>query len=194
MVDPNNITNYNLNDYQLQEVLLFWVCVAGKTASVISKRLDIVLNNIGCSVNKLPFDVIKKLDKEELGIILKNNGIGCYNLKAQAIKELADSNLDLRLCGVEDLENITGIGMKTSRCFIIHSRRNAPYAGLDTHILKHLSYKGYDVPKSTPSKKKYLELEKIFINMALSLGKTVAEYDLEIWNTYSKKIKKLLDK
>lgn len=186
MINPSKITNYNMNDYELQEVLLFWVCVAGKTANVISKRLDNILNSWGCNKNKMPFDVIKKLDKDKLGIILKENGIGCFNLKARAMKELADSGLNLRTCSADDLEKITGIGMKTSRCFIIHSRRNALYAGLDTHILKHLSLKGYDVPKSTPSKKMYLELEKIFVDMALSLGKTVAEYDLEIWNKYSR--------
>ncbi len=187
MIDPSKITNYNLDNYQLQEILLFWVCVAGKTADVIARRLNNILDSWECDRNKMPFSVIKALDKSELGIILKDNGIGCFNLKAQAMKELADNNFDLRNCTVEDLESITGIGMKTSRCFIIHSRKEAPYAGLDTHILKHLALCGYNVPKSTPTKKKYLELEKVFVSMARQQGKTIAEYDLEIWNKYSRR-------
>ena len=60
------------------------------------------------------------------------------------------------------------------------------FAGLDTHILKFLTAKGFDAPKSTPaSKKKYVELEQAFIEIAEKEGKTPATLDLEIWNTYS---------
>jgi thermostable 8-oxoguanine DNA glycosylase len=76
--------------------------------------------------------------------------------------------------------------MKTSRCFIIHSRPNAQYAALDTHILKHMRSLGYDTPKSTPSKKQYLHLEKEFLKLAKKADMSPANYDLMIWNKYSK--------
>jgi len=75
--------------------------------------------------------------------------------------------------------------MKTSRCFILHSRKDSRYAGLDTHILKFLKGYGFKVPKATPAKKKYLELEQQFLYIADSQNKSPAELDLEVWNAYS---------
>jgi len=185
MIDPARITNYSMNDYELQEMVIFWVCVAGKTATTIARCLDNLLEKIDAK-ERNPFEVIANIPKEELAIKLRDNGIGCYTLKARAIKELATSNLNLRECSIDDLEKIYGIGMKTSRCFIMHSRPEVQCAGLDTHVLKFLKDQGHDVPKSTPgTKKKYLELEKLFINYVKKAGKTAAELDLEIWRKYS---------
>jgi thermostable 8-oxoguanine DNA glycosylase len=94
--------------------------------------------------------------------------------------------MDLKTCTVKDLEKIYGIGRKTSRCFILHSRENAQYAGLDTHLLKHLrtvSIKG--VPIQTPSsEKQYRRLEKEILKLAKSAGMSPADYDLKIWKSY----------
>lgn len=95
------------------------------------------------------------------------------------------NELNLKSCSVDDLENIYGIGPKTARCFLIHSRPNMRFAGLDTHILKYLRGLGYEVPKTTPTGKKYKEIEQIFLNLVDKSGKSVAEFDLEIWRKYS---------
>ena len=88
----------------------------------------------------------------------------------------------------EDLEKIHGVGMKTSRCFILHSRKDAQYAGLDTHMLKFLRSKGIDAPMSTPSsKKQYLTLEKYVLYYAQLAKRSPADFDLEIWRQYSVK-------
>ena len=116
---------------------------------------------------------------------MKQCGIGCFNNKAITFNQLAFSNIDLMNCSVEELEKIKGIGMKTSRCFVIHSRKNANYAGLDTHILKYLRSLGHDVPLSTPSGKKYVEIEKIFLSLVEKSGKTLSEFDLSIWKEFS---------
>jgi thermostable 8-oxoguanine DNA glycosylase len=52
-------------------------------------------------------------------------------------------------------------------------------------MLKHLKKLGYDVPKSTPVGKKYLELEKVVVGLAKEVGMTPAAYDLKIWTEYS---------
>jgi len=187
MINPEFITNYDLNEKELQEYILFWVCAAGKNGRTAAKCCDKFLNLIGVNDIYLPFTVIRGLPKESLPKILKSCGIGCYTSKARTMWELTHSNLDLKNCSAIDLEKIYGIGMKTSRCFILHSRENARYAGLDTHILKFLRKLGYDAPKSTPTGKKYLELETIFLNYADKLGKAPADLDLEIWNKYSVK-------
>ena len=180
MIDPNNITNYNLNKPQLEEVLLFWVCAAGKTAKTAAKNLDSLLRSIN---GKTPFLAIK--NTKDLPEKLKSYGIGCYNHKAKTFIQLANSELNLKSCSVDDLENIYGIGPKTARCFLIHSRPNMRFAGLDTHILKYLRGLGYEVPKTTPIGKKYKEIEQILLNLVDKSGKSVAEFDLEIWRKYS---------
>ena len=74
--------------------------------------------------------------------------------------------------------------MKTSRFFVMHSRRSNAYdyACLDTHILRWLGSKGHEVPKTTPSGAKYLELEKLFLDYANKMNMLPAVLDLQIWN------------
>ena len=184
MIDPSKITNYNLTIPQLEEHMLWWVCAAGKNGTTASKLLEKFMERIGGHVYT-PFVALRMLPSTFIPIILKECGIGCYTHKAKTMLELAYSGIDLKKCTAEDLEKIYGIGMKTSRCFILHSREGAQYAGLDTHVLKFLRAEGYDAPKSTPPKKKYLELEQIFLTIAKNRKKLPADLDLEIWNAYS---------
>jgi len=184
MIDPANITNYNLTESELEEVLIFWICVAGKTAATIAKGVEKLLTDLKGGT---PFAKIKRYGYDRLPNKLKECGIGCYTLKAKYLWALVNSNLDLRTCSLEDLESISGIGRKTSRCFVMHSRRDSKCAGLDTHILKFLRSKGHEVPISTPgSKKKYLEVEQVFLKYAQASGETVADFDLNIWRNYAK--------
>lgn len=185
MIDAANITKYDLSDFELEERILFWVLAAGKNGTRAADTTNNMIRfwqSFGMAIP--PFDAIMHYDTLQLANFLKQNKTGCHNIKAKTLSQLARSGLDLRECSAEELENIYGIGMKTSRCFIIHSRKNAEYAGLDTHMLKHLKSLGYDVPKSTPTRKKYLTLESVVIKLATAAGKSPAEYDLDIWNKY----------
>lgn len=187
MVDPSNITNYDLTDEGLEEHILFWVCAAGKNGTTAARSLDKFMHNLR-GIKGTPFQkILRYMPPGKLPRLMQMCGIGCYNNKSRTFYELATSGLNLRTCSAEDLEKIHGIGMKTSRCFIVHSRKDAMYAGLDTHMLKHLRDNGVkDVPKSTPSsKKQYLRLEQAFLSLADEAGKSPADYDLEIWNKYS---------
>jgi len=197
MINPESITNYNLNEKELQEYILFWVCAAGKNGRTAARCLELFLTMITyggmspfqairnkCSDDNLPSDITGE-DYKTMTELMKTAGIGCYNQKSRTFVELAYSRLDLKTCEAADLEKIYGIGMKTSRCFLLHSRKNARYAGLDTHVLKFLRAMGHDAPKSTPIGKKYLTLESAFLNYADMVYKTPAEFDLDIWNQYS---------
>lgn len=189
MIDPTNITNYNLTDAELEEHILFWVTAAGKNGKTAARSLEKFLSGIKYNDKQRPFEAIRSASFcfNNFPKIMKAAGIGCHTHKSKTFIELALSNLNLRECTVNDLEKIYGIGMKTSRCFIIHSRKNAQYAGLDTHILKHLSANGVkDVPKQTPSsKKQYIRLEKEMLRLAKDAGMSPADYDLTVWNKYS---------
>lgn len=194
MIDPSNITNYNLNDTELEEHILFWILAAGKTGSGAAHRLELLLSALTYN-NRSPFITIKEVYESKtphpLSVCMRNFGIGCYNLKSKTFYDLATSGLDLRVCSTEDLEKIKGIGPKTARCFILHSRKGARLSGLDTHMLKHLREMGVeDVPKSTPpSKKRYMILEQEVLRLSDEAGMGAAEYDLKVWNNYSNREK-----
>lgn len=183
---------------ELEEHLLFWVCAAGKNGVTSAKCLDWFLEHASIADGQLPeedkrspFAKIKDLDtnlpKNNLMSTMMVSGIGCYNAKSKTFRELAKSDINLKTCTVDDLESISGIGPKTARCFLIHSRPNQKLAGLDVHILRFLADKGYDVPKNTPSGKRYKKIEQFFIKEAELSGKSVADFDLEIWKEYRKK-------
>jgi thermostable 8-oxoguanine DNA glycosylase len=202
MIDPSNITNYNLTDAELEEHLLFWVTAAGKNGRTAARCLEKFLT-IFTYDGMSPFEAIR--DKHynynscthlTISDLMKVAGIGCYTNKSRTFVELALSNINLRTCTTDDLEKIYGIGSKTARCFILHSRKGARLSGLDTHMLKHLREMGVeDVPKSTPSsKKKYMILEQEVLRLADEAGIDVAVYDLMIWNKYSVKSIRVLDK
>lgn len=180
MVDPTNITSYNLSQHQLEEVVLFWVCAAGKNGVTAARSLN---NFLSHHPNHGPFDAIKKT--HNLAQAMKNAGIGCYNNKAKTFLALANSGLSLKTCTVDELEQIKGIGPKTARCFLIHSRPNQNFAGLDTHVLAFMRDCGIKTPKSTPTGNKYKSLEKMFLQIVKMSKKLVADLDLLIWNVYS---------
>lgn len=199
MIDPSKITDFTLNHRRLEEMIIFWVLVAGKKAKTTSKLLDNMLTYLHGKYEMKELNaywVLSQYDREYpngLENLLKCFGFGCQKAKAKSIRQLISSSIDLKTCNASELEQIYGIGMKTSRCFIMHTRQNARHAGLDTHVLKWLRYLGYNAPKSTPSKKQYLELETIFIAIADVLEVAPAVLDLAIWNAYSEGKEYLID-
>jgi len=185
MIDPKNITSFNLSQDGLEEVLLFWICAAGKNGTTAANSLEKLLSKQN-KKNKHPFDFIRLIDKQSnLAEEMRKAGIGCYNNKAKTFRALAYSGLNLKICSVEELEAIPGIGPKTARCFLMHSRPNQKYAGLDRHILNFMSDCGISTPKNSPSGKKYKNLEQIFLKIAEMSKKSVADLDLLIWKVYS---------
>lgn len=185
MIDPKNITSFNLSQSSLEEVLLFWVCAAGKNGVTAAQTLDKLLSRRN-SEKESPFAFIVRLDKTcNLAEEMRKAGIGCYNNKAKTFRALSKSDLNLKTCSVEDLELIPGIGPKTARCFLMHSRPNQNYAGLDRHILSFMSDCGISTPKNSPSGTKYKNLEQIFLQLAKMSNKSIADLDLLIWKVYS---------
>ncbi len=189
MIDPYNPQHFDATTDKLEEFLLFCVVVAGKTATTQARLLDKFLENraeFACSWS--PFKKLKHLYLR--GILfnsVKDSRLGKYTMLSQTFAELATTDIDLRTCTVADLEAITGIGPKTARFFIMYTRRDVEVAALDTHVLKFLADKGHKVPKSTPpSGKLYRQLEKLFLAYTTISGKTVQEFDLEVWTKYAR--------
>lgn len=209
MIDPTNITNYDMTQAELEEFLLFAISVAGKTAKQIAIALEKFLTDksfyeitrdvyfgfgdVGqeteyADMSMSPFEKIRWLiNKEQLKYAIINSKLGQHSKLDHAFREVVNKNLDLRTVTTEELEKIKGIGPKTSRFFILHSQKNSQIACLDTHILHWLKERGYKIPANPPSGKKYLEIEKIFLSIAKKMKKDPATLDLEIWNALSKR-------
>ena len=185
MIDAANITDYNLSDEELEGRIVFWILAAGKNGTRAAEITNTMLDNWKRITDGTPFKILRIHSLEQTIAMCENYGTGCQSIKGRSLYEISRSGLNLRTCSAEDLEKIYGIGMKTARCFIIHSRKDAEYAALDTHMLKHLASLGYDVPKSTPSSKKtYIKLEQEVLKLAALSNLSAAAFDLSIWNTY----------
>jgi thermostable 8-oxoguanine DNA glycosylase len=117
-----------------------------------------------------------------------NHKLGQYNRIGNAFKGILQFKGKLQTVTVAELESINGIGSKTARFFILHSRPNQKVAVLDTHILKWLDSLGYaNVPKATPPPTKYYIFESWFLQEAQARNMSVADLDLHIWKSYANK-------
>lgn len=174
--------------------MLFAIAVAGHSAHNTAKAVDRLVNLLRYQYPWYPpLSAIYNMEWPALPQTLKAAKIGCYSIKSTTYKTLANYVVNkkdfLRSCTVEDLETIRGIGPKTSRFFLLHSRPAQRLAVLDTHILKWLRSQGVLTPATTPPKgsKLYKTLEEKFLELCDSKGWAYAEADLKIWNYYSSK-------
>jgi len=198
MINPYNITNYNRTLNEKQEFLLFCMVVAGKTAYIQANKLEeflkSILTRLNMSDNCNPFQIIKSAHQH--GILLQElqkAKLGQYNKLFKGFKYIVDNQINLEQCKPDELEKIPGVGMKSSRFFLLHSNINYKnkIAILDTHILKFIKeYIDEKAPKSTPTiAKTYKYWEDRFLFWCDSMGKDTAEFDLEIWKSYARTAK-----
>lgn len=198
MIDPYKITNFNRTQSELEEFLLFCIVVAGKTAYIQAQKLDDFLK----SVNKRlmmpehisPFQSLISADQH--GILMQEiqkAKLGQYKKIYSAFKHIVDFNSDYKNLSITlptILENIPGVGMKTSRFFCLHSdaRFTDIIAILDTHILKFIRENiDQSAPKSTPTNaQKYEYWQDVFIRWCKENNKNVANFDLEVWKSYAR--------
>jgi thermostable 8-oxoguanine DNA glycosylase len=182
-IDPQLITNYNRNKYQKESFLLYCIVAAGKTAKTQAAKLNEFLKGI-----TKPFNYIKELvNDEQLYNYLVKSKLGQYKRIEKSFEKVVD--LDLDRVTVDELVRVKGIGPKTARFFVMHSRKGERVATLDVHILKWLREQGVEnVPSQTPqSSLNYNRLEKAFLELAEKMGRTPAELDLQIWREKSQK-------
>lgn len=185
-IDPKNITNYTRSDNELQTFWLFCILVAGKNSDITSNLLSRLLSEV--SEYNTPFDHINNLGKEGLDKLLRDNNTGQYTRISRAIWE--SLSLDLRTCSREDLMNIHGIGPKTARFFLLHTREFCDEIVLDTHILRWLRNKCHlvGIPNNTPQNlQTYESLAKLCKQQMQKHypGFTLAQIDLIIWTSMS---------
>lgn len=194
-IDPFNITDYDRSDKDLELFLLFCIVVAGKTAYIQADKLDLFLISIRDRLmmpeNISPFQIIKSADQH--GILLQEiqkAKLGQYTKIYKAFKYISDNKFDLKNTTTDDLEKIPGVGMKSSRFFLLHSDKTYKdrIAILDTHILKFIKENIDDrAPKSTPTiRVTYKYWEDLFLYWCQCNNKNVADFDLDIWKSYAR--------
>ena len=218
MIDPENITRYNLTKHGLEENLFFWVMVSGKTADVVAPQCNRLLKRARektglkragtfdvmrayreksavfvktlLDIDVEPHEMIHTPNPVGIRHLLRVHGIGCHGMKSQAVEELIDSNLNLATCSLSDLTNIYGIALKTASCFILHTRADSDVSGLDTHMLAEIRSRGYrGVPKSTPANVKTYEKWSLVVKkMAAEAGMTMPQFDLAIFTKRHRKV------
>lgn len=171
-----------MNDdlWNTQATLIFAAVVAGKSEGFARKVVGRLLEG-----DRLPFQTIHGLISDDrLDAALRLVRSGSYTRLGRCLPELI--KLNPTTCTVEELEAVPGVGPKTARAFLLWTRPDSRYAALDTHILKYLRFLGYAAPKSTPTGRKYQDLEIAFIQQAEVLGMTPAALDSQVWEHYAK--------
>jgi hypothetical protein len=184
MINPTTITNFNRTERELQEFWLFCIMVAGKNSSQTANKLNRALEDF----DGLPFDTFATLGEPGIRGWLEQHKIGQYDRITGAI--VSSLVLDLSNVELETLLKIKGVGQKTSRFFLCHSRKDFLGAVLDTHILKWLAVYNDGVPKQTPQNRKiYGVWENIFVQLSQRFfpNQSIADADLAIWKSFSQR-------
>ena len=195
MIDPYNITKYNRTQNELEEFLLFCIVVAGKTAYIQAQKLNDFLVSVNTRLmmpeNINPFQSLKSA--EQHGILfeeIKKAKLGQYKKIYSGFKFITQIDYNLSKMTPQILEKIPGVGMKTSRFFLLHSDTfyKDKIAILDTHILKFIKENIDDkAPKSTPVIPiTYRFWEDMFLSWCRQNNKNVADFDLEVWKSYAR--------
>ena len=195
MINPYNITDYSRKRGELEEFLLFCIVVAGKTAYIQAQKLEDFLKSVNARLmmpeSSSPFQILKSANQH--GILMEEiqkAKLGQYRKIYNSFKYITEQEYDLTRMTPEELELIPGVGMKTSRFFLLHSDKTYKdkIAIIDTHILKFIK-ENIDIraPKSTPTiRVTYKYWEDRFLYWCESNNKNVADFDLEVWKSYAR--------
>lgn len=198
MINPYNITDYNRKRGELEEFLLFCIVVAGKTAYIQAQKLEDFLKSVNIRLmmpeSTSPFQSLKSANQH--GILMEEilrAKLGQYKKIYNGFKYITEREYDLTRMTPEQLELIPGVGMKTSRFFLLHSDKTFKdkIAIIDTHILKFIKENIDErAPKSTPTVRvTYKYWEDRFLYWCELNNKNVANFDLEVWKSYARTAK-----
>lgn len=189
-INPNDVKNkLNKPLFYKESFLLFAVLVAGKSSTMIMKKTnaliaDLIGNENPTSLFQYVIDHYGTNDFQALEEVLRKNKTGKYSLILNLFRDLESSKIDLMTCTIPELENLRGVGKKSSRFFMVYNRSDQQdCAILDVHILKFLNKNGIESPAQTPNGKHYDRLERAFIDLIKTINpkESIADIDFKIW-------------
>ena len=177
-IDPTQITKFDRTQAELEWFLLFCISTAGKNATVTAKKINdgidfthrikrfqsMGIYSIGCS-DILSNDFNYCADwMVDFAQVVK---LGKYDLLRKSSRHIFMTRTHKRLETVtlEELLEIPGVGNKTARFFLMHSRPGFTGAVIDTHIHGWLEKVCQsELPKPTTDAK-YKSLERLWLSM-----------------------------
>jgi hypothetical protein len=132
MVEPTNCIDHGRTNAELEEFFLFCIMVANKNSDQTKEALEFIL---GDEPYLSPFEVITVMVASgTLMEVLRESRCGQYNARRRSMEYIAEGKVpDLRTATPQELEQVPGVGPKTSRFFIMATRPDAEHAALDTH-------------------------------------------------------------
>lgn len=184
MIEPTTITNYHRTDEELEQFMLFSIAVAGHNADTTARLVNKFIED----ANGDPFTYLRS-SYRDIDSILLHYRLGPYGQNVSALHGVF--NLNLRTCTLRDLLEINGIGHKTARMFLLHSRPNEEHIVLDVHVLSYLRkvLRMKNIPEKTPPKlsQRYLDIENKAKRKVRKMFPTLsfAEFDLGVWKEMS---------
>jgi hypothetical protein len=201
MVEAGTVDNpllpKNATDSQLQRFALLGPFVAGKNATVQQRKLDRFLSDLRSLApdeHQTPFECLSYVRKLEgdAGVrrLLEEHRVGQYDRLTKAILHFLDAEWDLRNCTRDQLVSTPGISFKTASFFLMFSR-DADMACLDVHLLRwmrnHPEFPD-DIPLQTPPARRYLKLERLFLDHCVRENRRPYELDFEIWSANRREV------
>ena len=177
-IDPTQITKFDRTQAELEWFLLFCISTAGKNATVTAKKINdgidfthrvkrfqsMGIYSIGCS-DTMAINYEYCADwMVDFAQVVK---LGKYDLIRKSSENIFKNEIHKRLDTVtlEELLEIPGVGNKTARFFLMHSRPGFTGAVIDTHIHGWLEKVCQsELPKPTTDAK-YKSLERLWLSM-----------------------------
>ena len=131
MIDPSNVTNPARTAAELEEFLLFCVVVAGKNADQQAREARTVPRGQ---------EALRLHPGERPGRHARGAAQGGAPREVHAPRPELPRARRARAptcaaCGVGGPHPLPGIGIKTAKFFVLHSRRDEMHGVLDTHVL-----------------------------------------------------------
>lgn len=169
---------------ELQGRLLYAIIVAGKSA----RFADCAMERLGQfrQEGESWFAMLRRIKAAgTLRATIEASRTGNYGRMEKSFDRLSSFSADLTTVRPCQLEQIPGIGPKTSRFFILWCRPHERLAALDVHVLRWLREQGHTTPLSTPTGQMYVKLERLFLEEADARGLTPRDLDHRIWCKYS---------
>jgi hypothetical protein len=211
--DINSLRRFDRSEAEMLEFLTFAVMAAGKKAEPAAAKAAVIAPRIyelvearrcgelvTCACVGSIIDACKEARTGKYKIM--DGFIGGLMVRLAPSKDGRDGRDFLRCALPSHLEDITGVGMKTSRFFLLNTRRGARVAALDVHILRWLNVQmlkmddaavraifgvgkrlvDIDWPEQTPGAKiPYFMLEELFLQIADDNDANPADLDLAVW-------------
>ncbi|WP_374469917.1 hypothetical protein [Phenylobacterium sp.] len=184
MIDVHNLDRIDRSPAGLEAWWLFCLTTGGASAERQAARFATLLSSLPNGAT--PFQRLRQAIRNgTLRQLLEASRLGKYDRLHRSYCESVEV-LSARLAevAVEDLESISGSGMKTARLFALYAREEAQHAVLDGHVLRRLAaaYPSASVPHTTPQRRaEYLRLEALALDLAQRQGLSPREFDMQVW-------------